>query len=61
MALKENILNNGAIFSCPYCLKMLEVGHFHWTALECLYCKNTIDMDEYINSEEGSWLIEEEE
>ena len=48
------------IFNCPYCLKMLEVGHFNWTALECLYCKMTIDMEEYINSEEGNWLIEEE-
>ena len=57
---KENILNNGAIFCCPYCLEMLEVGHFHWTAIECLYCEMIIDLDTYKNSEEGSWLVEEE-
>ena len=61
MKVKENILNKGASFSCPYSLKVLDVGHFHWAAIECLYCGNTIDLDEYINSEEGSWLIEEEE
>lgn len=53
-----DVINKGAIFSCPYCLKMLEVEHFHWTALECLYCKLTIDMEEYINSDEGEWLKE---
>ena len=53
-----DVINKGAIFSCPYCLKMLEVEHFHWTALECLYCKLTIDMEEYINSDEGAWLKE---
>lgn len=46
------------IFNCPYCLKMLEVGHFQWTALECLYCKMTIDKEEYMNSDEGAWLKE---
>jgi hypothetical protein len=61
MRVQENILNNGAIFNCPYCLKVLDVGHFHWSAIECLYCRNIIDLEEYINSEEGSWLIEEEE
>jgi len=54
-----DVINKGAIFNCPYCLKMLEVEHFHWTALECLYCKLTIDMEEYINSDEGAWLKEE--
>jgi len=53
-----NVINKGAIFNCPYCLKMLDVEHFHWTALECLYCKLTIDMEEYINSDEGEWLKE---
>ena len=53
-----DVINKGAIFSCPYCLKMLEVEHFHWTALECLYCKLTIDMREYMNSDEGEWLKE---
>jgi hypothetical protein len=59
MKIKQDILNSGAIFNCPYCLKMLDVGHFHWTALVCIYCNNTIDMEEYINSEEGNWLKEE--
>jgi len=45
-------------FNCPYCLDMLGVNHFKWSALECLYCKNTIDMEEYKNSDEGSWLSE---
>ena len=37
-------------FNCPYCLDMLGVNHFNWSALECLYCRNTIDMEEYKNS-----------
>ena len=40
---------------------MLEVGHFHWTAIECLYCEMISELDKYKNSEEGNWLIEEEE
>ena len=39
-------------------LDMLGVNHFNWSALECLYCRNTIDMEEYKNSDEGSWLSE---
>ena len=39
-------------------LDMLGVNHFKWSSLECLYCKNTIDMEEYKNSDEGSWLSE---
>ena len=45
-------------FNCPYCLDMLGVNHFNWSALECLYCRQTIDMEEYKNSDEGSWLLE---
>ena len=46
-------------FKCPYCLEMLGVNYFfHWSELECLYCRQTIDMEEYKNSDEGSWLSE---
>lgn len=45
-------------FSCPYCLSMLGVNHFDWSAIECLYCRHIIDMGEYKNSEEGSWVKE---